>query len=184
MKNNNLIWIDLEMTGLNPSVHRIIEIATLVTDSNLNVISLGPVIAVHQNQQNISLMDKWNVRVHEKNGLIKRVKTSLYDERKAEAETIVFLKKWVPIKSSPMCGNSITQDRRFLFQYMPDLENYFHYRCIDVSTLKELVSRWNPVIFKRMKKKHTHTALQDIQESIKELNFYKKNFLLTDLCLK
>jgi oligoribonuclease len=155
MKTNrsNLIWIDLEMTGLNPKIHRIIEIATLITDINLNIVSEGPVIAIHQNKEHISLMDAWNIKTHKKNGLINRVKASLYDERQAEIKTIFFLKKWVPIQSSPICGNSVAQDRRFLFKYMPKLENYFHYRYIDVSTLKELVSRWHPKILRNIKKK-------------------------------
>lgn len=174
---NNLIWIDLEMTGLNPKIHRIIEIATLITDINLNIISEGPVIAIHQKKEHILSMDQWNTKIHTKNGLIKRIETSLYDEQRAEIETIFFLKKWVPIQSSPICGNSIAQDRRFLFQYMPKLENYFHYRYIDISTLKELAYRWNPKILKKFKKNNTHKALEDIRESIMELDFYKKHFL-------
>ncbi|QCO71112.1 oligoribonuclease [Buchnera aphidicola] len=176
INKKNLIWIDLEMTGLNPKIHRIIEIATLITDINLNIISEGPVIPIHQEKKQILLMDNWNKIIHKKNGLIKRVKKSLYDEKKAEFETILFLKKWVPIQSSPICGNSIAQDRRFLFQYMPKLENYFHYRYIDVSTIKELAYRWNPSTFNTFKKKNNHRALEDIRESVRELDFYKKNF--------
>ncbi|QIQ42181.1 MAG: oligoribonuclease [Buchnera aphidicola (Microlophium carnosum)] len=177
INKKNLIWIDLEMTGLDPKIHRIIEIATLITDVNLNIISEGPVIPIHQKKEQILLMDNWNTTIHKKNGLIERVEKSLYDEKKAEFETILFLKKWVPIQASPICGNSIAQDRRFLFQYMPTLERYFHYRYIDVSTLKELAFRWNPSIFNKFKKNNNHRALEDIRESIRELDFYKKNFL-------
>ncbi|QIE02242.1 oligoribonuclease [Buchnera aphidicola] len=178
MKNNQnyLIWIDLEMTGLNPKKHRIIEIATLITDNYLNVVAEGPVISIYQKEKYILCMDQWNIMTHTENGLIKRIKSSVYNEAMAEHKTITFLKKWVPMKSSPMCGNSITQDRRFLFQYMPKLESYFHYRNIDVSTLKELFYRWNPVILKNFKKQNTHRALEDIRESVLELNFYKNYF--------
>lgn len=176
INQNNLIWIDLEMTGLNPKIHRIIEIATLITDNLLNIIAEGPVISIYQKEKYMLRMDQWNTITHTKNRLITRVKNSIYNETKAELETIIFLKKWVPIQSSPMCGNSITQDRIFLRQYMPTLENYFHYRNIDVSTLKELVYRWNPKISKNFQKKNTHRALEDIRESILELNFYKNYF--------
>ncbi|QCI19082.1 oligoribonuclease [Buchnera aphidicola] len=172
--NQNLIWIDLEMTGLNPKIHRIIEIATLITDEKLNILAKGPVFAIHQREKHILLMNEWNKKTHTKTGLIERVKKSTYNESLAESETIFFLKKWVDIKSSPMCGNSVYQDRRFLNEYMPNLENYFHYRCIDVSTIKELVYRWYPKIKKFKTKKHT--ALNDIQESIMELHFYKETF--------
>ncbi|QCI21279.1 oligoribonuclease [Buchnera aphidicola (Hyperomyzus lactucae)] len=175
MHKKNLIWIDLEMTGLNPKIHRIIEIATLITDSNLNIIAEGPVIPIYQKKEYISLMNSWNIITHTKNGLIKRSNESLYDEKKAEIETILFLKKWTTIQSSPICGNSIAQDRRFLLEYMPNLESYFHYRCIDVSTLKELAQRWYPVIYNKLKKKNNHRALEDIRESIMELDFYRKN---------
>lgn len=172
----NLIWIDLEMTGLNPKIHRIIEIATLITDTNLNIISEGPIIPIHQKKEDILIMDSWNTMIHTKNGLIKRVENSLYNEHQAESETILFLKKWVPIQASPICGNSVGQDRRFLFKYMPKLENYFHYRCIDVSTVKELAIRWNPKTYNKFKKKNNHRALEDIYESVMELDFYRKNF--------
>lgn len=177
MNKNNLIWLDLEMTGLNPEIHRIIEISTLITDTNLNILSEGPVIAIHQKKSDILLMDEWNMKIHTKNGLINRVKSSQFNEYHAEIKTLNFFKKWIPRKLSPMCGNSIAQDRRFLFKYMPVLESYFHYRYIDVSTLKELVNRWNPSISKQFKKKNTHQALEDIRESIIELQFYKKHFL-------
>ncbi|QCI16218.1 oligoribonuclease [Buchnera aphidicola] len=175
INKKNLIWIDLEMTGLNPSIHRIIEIAILVTDINLKIIAEGPVIAIHQKREDILSMNSWNRLVHNNNGLIQRIKNSLYNEKKAEKEILFFLKKWVPIKSSPICGNSINQDRKFLFKYMPKLENYFHYRSIDVSTLKELVKRWYPIIYSKFRKKNHHKALEDIRESIIELDFYRKN---------
>lgn len=151
MNKKNLIWIDLEMTGLNPEIHRIIEIAILITDSQLNIILEGPVVAIHQKKKHITSMDVWNNNIHTQTGLIERVQKSKYNEIKAESKIVSFLKKTVPIHSSPMCGNSIYQDRIFLRKYMPILENYFHYRCIDVSTIKELVSRWHPVLKKKKK---------------------------------
>ncbi|MDY4317373.1 oligoribonuclease [Pectobacterium actinidiae] len=174
---NNLIWIDLEMTGLNPEHDRIIEIATLVTDANLNVLAEGPVMAVHQSDSQLALMDDWNVRTHGASGLTDRVKASTTDERAAELETLAFLQKWVPAGKSPICGNSIGQDRRFLFRYMPELEAYFHYRYLDVSTLKELARRWKPEILKGFKKQGTHQAMDDIRESLAELAYYRENFL-------
>lgn len=143
---NNLIWIDLEMTGLDPERDRIIEIATLVTDANLNILAEGPTIAVHQSDEQLALMDDWNVRTHTASGLVERVKASTMGDREAELATLEFLKQWVPAGKSPICGNSIGQDRRFLFKYMPELEAYFHYRYLDVSTLKELARRWKPEI--------------------------------------
>ncbi|ACT14768.1 oligoribonuclease [Pectobacterium aroidearum] len=174
---NNLIWIDLEMTGLNPERDRIIEIATLVTDANLNVLAEGPVLAVHQSDSQLALMDDWNVRTHGASGLTDRVKASTTDERAAELETLAFLQKWVPAGKSPICGNSIGQDRRFLFRYMPELEAYFHYRYLDVSTLKELARRWKPEILTGFKKQGTHQAMDDIRESLAELAYYRENFL-------
>ncbi|MFJ5506604.1 oligoribonuclease [Pectobacterium carotovorum] len=174
---NNLIWIDLEMTGLNPDHDRIIEIATLVTDANLNVLAEGPVMAVHQSDSQLALMDDWNVRTHGASGLTERVKASTTDERAAELETLAFLQKWVPAGKSPICGNSIGQDRRFLFRYMPELEAYFHYRYLDVSTLKELARRWKPEILTGFKKQGTHQAMDDIRESLAELAYYRENFL-------
>ncbi|GKW16922.1 MULTISPECIES: oligoribonuclease [Pectobacterium] len=174
---NNLIWIDLEMTGLNPEHDRIIEIATLVTDANLNVLAEGPVMAVHQSDSQLALMDDWNVRTHGASGLTDRVKASTTDERAAELETLAFLQKWVPAGKSPICGNSIGQDRRFLFRYMPELEAYFHYRYLDVSTLKELARRWKPEILTGFKKQGTHQAMDDIRESLAELAYYRENFL-------
>ncbi|MCL6351481.1 oligoribonuclease [Pectobacterium polaris] len=177
LDENNLIWIDLEMTGLNPDHDRIIEIATLVTDANLNVLAEGPVMAVHQSDSQLALMDDWNVRTHGASGLTERVKASTTDERAAELETLAFLQKWVPAGKSPICGNSIGQDRRFLFRYMPELEAYFHYRYLDVSTLKELARRWKPEILTGFKKQGTHQAMDDIRESLAELAYYRENFL-------
>ena len=173
----NLIWIDLEMTGLDPEVDRIIEIATLVTDANLNILAEGPVIAVHQSDEQLALMDEWNVRTHTGSGLVDRVKASTIDDATAAQKTIEFLQQWVPAGVSPICGNSVGQDRRFLFQYMPELEQYFHYRYLDVSTLKELARRWKPEILPGFKKQGTHQALDDIRESVAELAYYRENFI-------
>ncbi len=172
--NKNLIWIDLEMTGLNPDIDRILEIATLITDNNLNIIAEGPNIAIYQEEKYLNIMNKWNIKIHSKNGLIDRVKSSCICEFDAEKYTLNFLKKWVPKRVSPMCGNTVAQDRRFLFKYMPKLESYFHYRYIDVSTLKELMKRWNPRVFFNFNKKSIHNALFDIKESIYELLYYRK----------
>ncbi|MFB6421689.1 MAG: oligoribonuclease [Candidatus Malihini olakiniferum] len=174
---NNLIWIDLEMTGLNPKKDRIIEIATLVTDVNLNILSEGPTIAVHQSNAQLALMDDWNIHAHGASGLTERVKISTFDERAAEVETIAFLQKWVPAGKSPICGNSIGQDRHFLFRYMPALDAYFYYRYLDVSTLKELARRWKPEIIAGLKKQKTHQAMDDIHKSVAELAYYRKHFI-------
>lgn len=175
---NNLIWIDLEMTGLEPIRDVIIEIATIVTDKDLNVLAEGPVIAVHQSDTILSRMDDWCTRTHTGTGLVDRVKQSAYSERQAEAETIEFLKKYVPAGTSPMCGNSIGQDRRFICKYMPALGEFFHYRNIDVSTLKELARRWRPDL-PAYKKQGTHLAMDDIRESIGELKYFREHFLRT-----
>lgn len=177
VNENNLIWIDLEMTGLDPQRDRIIEIATLVTDANLNVLAEGPVLAVHQSDEQLALMDDWNVTTHTASGLVDRVKASQWDEDAAAAQTLAFLRQWVPAGKSPICGNSVGQDRRFLFRYMPALEEYFHYRYLDVSTLKELARRWKPEILAGFSKKNTHQALDDIRESVAELAYYREHFI-------
>lgn len=174
---NNLIWIDLEMTGLDPELNRIIEIATIVTDANLNILAEGPVFAIHQTDEHMALMDEWNTTTHTANGLVKRVKESSLDERTAELKTIEFLRQWVPEGCSPICGNSIGQDRRFLYRYMPELERYFHYRYLDVSTLKELARRWKPEVLAGFTKESTHQALDDIRDSIAELAYYREHFI-------
>ncbi|MDR0217714.1 MAG: oligoribonuclease [Enterobacteriaceae bacterium] len=174
---NNLIWIDLEMTGLDPERDRIIEIATIVTDAELNILAEGPVIAVHQSDEQLALMDDWNVRTHTASGLVERVKQSQSGDADAEKATIAFLEQWVPAGKSPICGNSIGQDRRFLFRYMPELEKYFHYRYLDVSTLKELARRWKPELLAGLSKKNSHQALDDIRESIAELAYYREHFI-------
>lgn len=173
----NLIWIDLEMTGLDPDKDVIIEMATIVTDSQLNILEEGPVIAVHQPEELLAGMDEWNTRQHGQSGLTQRVRESTISAAEAEVMTLAFLEKWVPKRSSPICGNSICQDRRFLYRHMPKLEGYFHYRNLDVSTLKELVARWAPQLRDGFKKGNTHLALDDIRESIAELRYYREHFI-------
>jgi len=175
--SQQLIWIDLEMTGLNPDSDLIIEIATVVTDKDLNILAQGPVLAVHQSDEALAAMDDWNQKHHGQSGLIDRVKASTIKESEAERLTIEFLKQWVPENTSPICGNSIGQDRRFLYRYMPKLEAYFHYRNIDVSTLKELAARWAPEVKNGFNKESTHQALDDIIESIEELRYYREHFI-------
>lgn len=175
---NNLIWIDLEMTGLNPEADRIIEVATIVTDSQLNVLAEGPVIAVHQADEIMNSMDEWNTRTHGKTGLTERVRKSRTVENEAEQQTIDFLKQYIGKNQSPMCGNSICQDRRFLARYMPELEAWFHYRNLDVSSIKELIKRWKPELLSGYSKKNTHQAMDDIRESIEELQYYRKHFIV------
>lgn len=174
---DNLIWIDLEMTGLDPGRDHIIEIATVVTDRELNLLAEGPTLAVHQSDAILGAMDDWNKEHHSASGLIARVKASRVNERQAEQATLAFLKAFVPGGSSPMCGNSICQDRRFLARWMPELEAYFHYRNLDVSTLKELCLRWAPHLAKGFTKSSTHVARQDIRDSINELKYYRANLL-------
>ncbi len=176
---NALIWIDLEMTGLNPDTDRIIEMAVIITDSNLNVVAEAPVIAVNQSQTLLDGMDEWNKRTHGGSGLIERVKSSRVTEAQAEREMLDFLGRYVPQKRSPMCGNSICQDRRFLARTMPALEAWFHYRNLDVSTLKELAVRWRPEVASGFVKRATHRALDDVRESIEELKYYRDHFLNT-----
>lgn len=174
---DNLIWIDLEMTGLNPEKERIIEMALIVTDSHLNTIAESPVLAIHQSDELLQAMDNWNTKQHNSSGLVARVKASKITEAEAEATMLEFLKKYVPAGKSPMCGNSVYQDRRFLTRYMPELEKYFHYRLIDVSTLKELAMRWAPRVYSGLQKESKHLALDDIRESIDELKYYREHLL-------
>ncbi|PKF50131.1 oligoribonuclease [Enterovibrio nigricans] len=171
--DKNLIWIDLEMTGLDPEVHKIIEIATVVTDAELNVLAEGPVIAIYQPDEELAKMDEWCTNTHTGSGLVDRVKASTISEEQAIKATILFLQKWVPAGVSPICGNSVGQDRRFLYKHMPDLERFFHYRTVDVSTIKELVRRWQPEVLNGFTKQGTHLALDDIRESIEELRYYR-----------
>src|SRR3954471_9553181 len=174
---NNLIWIDMEMTGLQPDSDRIIEMALLVTDPQLTVIAEAPVWVVHQPDEVLDAMDSWNKGTHGKSGLIEKVRASRLAEAEAERAALAFLAQHVPAGASPMCGNSICQDRRFLARWMPQLESYFHYRNLDVSTLKELVRRWKPEAMKGLAKEGKHQALADIYESIEELKFYRKNVM-------
>ncbi|HEY0584598.1 MAG TPA: oligoribonuclease [Pseudoduganella sp.] len=173
----NLVWVDMEMTGLEPETDRIIEVAMVVTDMHLNVLAEGPVLAIHQSDETLDKMDAWNKGTHGRSGLIDRVKASTVSEGQAEAELIAFMRQWVPNGKSPMCGNTIGQDRRFMVKYMPKLEAFFHYRNIDVSTLKELGRRWKPEMVAGFKKAQKHTALADIIESIEELKYYRENFI-------
>lgn len=175
-KKQTLIWIDLEMTGLIPETDRIIEIATLVTDGHLNVLAEGPVLAVKQSDAALAGMDDWNQRTHGQSGLIERVRNSLTGDAEAEAITLDFLREYSERGASPMCGNSICQDRRFLARYMPTLEAFFHYRNLDVSTVKELARRWAPDVLNSLNKRTTHQAMDDIKDSIAELRHYREHF--------
>jgi len=174
---NHLIWIDMEMSGLSPETDRILEVALVVTDTQLNVIAEGPVLVVHQGDEVLARMDDWNKSTHNKTGLIERVKASTLSEPEVEGRMIGFLAEHVPPKASPMCGNSVHQDRRFLVRYMPALEAYFMYRNLDVSTLKELARRWKPDLMAGLTKEGKHEALADIHESISELKYYREHFL-------
>ena len=176
ISDNNLVWVDMEMTGLIPEVDRVIEIATVVTDSHLNVLAEGPVIAIKQPEEALQAMDEWNTRTHSASGLVERVRSSAVSEQMASDMTLNFLTEWVPEGMTPMCGNSICQDRRFMARHMPDLEKYFHYRNLDVSTLKILAQRWRPDLTD-LAKQGAHQALVDIRESIEELRHYRTHFL-------
>ena len=176
--NNNLIWVDMEMTGLNPDTDRIIEVALVITDSQLNMVAEGPVLVVHQRNEILDGMDKWNQSTHAKSGLIDKVKASTLTEVEVETQMIEFLKLHLPSGISPMCGNSICQDRRFMVRSMPQLEAYFHYRNLDVSTLKELAKRWKPEIAANFSKDSKHEALADIYDSINELKHYRQHFIV------
>ncbi len=175
---SNLVWLDLEMTGLNPDIDKILEIATIVTDSNLHIIAEGPVFAIHQSEAVLSQMDEWCTTQHGRSGLSKRVLESCISESQAENAMLEFLKQHVKDGASPLCGNSIWQDRRFLARHMPLLERFFHYRLIDVSTLKELAIRWAPRIYGGFHKESTHLALNDVHDSIAELRYYREHFLV------
>ena len=177
---NNLVWLDLEMTGLVPERDRIIEIATVVTDQNLNVLAEGPSLAIHQPESVLDTMDEWCTNQHTGSGLVDRIRKSPLSVRQAELATLEFLQRWVTPGKSPMCGNSIGQDRRFLARYMPELEAFFHYRNLDVSALKELVTRWKPEIKNGFAKKGSHLALDDVKDSIAELAYYREHFIVTD----
>lgn len=174
----NLVWLDMEMTGLEPDTDRIIEIAVVVTNSNLDRLVEGPVLAIHQRDETLAKMDQWNQNTHGRSGLIDRVRASTVTEAEATEQIRTFLGNYVPPGKSPMCGNSICQDRRFMARWMPELERFFHYRNLDVSTLKELCRRWQPVTYKGFQKRAMHTALADIHESIDELRYYRKHFLV------
>ncbi|MEZ0245482.1 MAG: oligoribonuclease [Methylophilaceae bacterium] len=178
--NNNLIWIDMEMSGLLPDSDVILELAVVITDANLEILAESPVLVVHQSDAVLDGMDAWNKGTHGKSGLIDKVKASTLNEAAAEAQMIEFLKEWVPANKSPMCGNSICQDRRFMARYMPNLEDYFHYRNLDVSVFKELARRWKPKVYDGFKKASKHTALADIHESIEELKYYREHFIKLD----
>ena len=176
-KNLNLVWLDLEMTGLIPRSDRIIEIATLVTDPALNILAEGPVFAIKQPDEVLNAMDEWNQKHHGISGLIDRVKNSSIDEQEAERQTLEFLTQYSEKKASPLCGNSICQDRRFMANYMPELEAFFHYRNLDVSSIKELVRRWKPQIMEGFSKQSKHQAMDDIKDSVNELKYYREHFI-------
>ena len=172
--DDNLIWIDMEMTGLQPEVNRVIEVAAIITDKNLNILHEGPVIAIRQDRSVIDGMDAWNTETHTKSGLVKRVLESTVDEEEAAKRFVEVFRRFVPEGKSPMCGNTIGQDRRFMARWMPRLEDFFHYRSIDVSSVKELVRRWNPAIMSQYQKSSRHEALSDIYDSIAEMKFYRE----------
>jgi oligoribonuclease len=177
---SHLVWVDMEMSGLEPDRDRILEVAMVVTDKDLNLIAEGPVLVVHQSDAVLDAMDNWNKGTHGKSGLVDKVKASTLGDAEVEAQMLAFMKQHVPARTTPMCGNSICQDRRFMVRYMPALEAYFHYRNLDVSTLKELAKRWKPGIMEGFKKQNNHTALADIVESIEELKYYREHFIRVD----
>lgn len=178
--SNNLIWLDMEMSGLQPDSDRILELAVVITDANLNTLAESPVLVVHQSDAVLDGMDAWNKGTHGRSGLIDKVKSSKLDEAAASLQMIDFIKQYVPAGKSPMCGNSICQDRRFMARYMADLEAYFHYRNLDVSVFKELARRWKPTVYSGFKKASKHEALADIYESIDELKYYREHFIKLD----
>lgn len=175
--DQNLVWIDCEMSGLDPERERLLEIAVVVTGPNLTPRLEGPVLVIHQDDEVLDGMDSWNKGTHGRSGLVDKVRSSRLSEAQAEALLLDFIGRYVPAKTSPMCGNTISQDRRFLVRYMPQLEAFFHYRCLDVSTLKELARRWRPEVYSAFKKQQRHTALADVHESIDELEHYRQHFL-------
>ncbi len=177
LNESYLVWLDMEMTGLDPEKERIIEVAVVVTDAQLEVVAEGPVLVVHQSDELLDGMDAWNKGTHGRSGLIDKVKASTLSEEQAEEQLLAFLSQYVPAGKTPLCGNTISQDRRFMFRYMPRLEAFFHYRNLDVSTLKELCRRWKPDVYKGFQKKSKHEALADIYESIDELKYYREHFL-------
>jgi oligoribonuclease len=174
---NNLVWVDMEMSGLNPDTDRVLEIAAVVTDSQLEVLAEGPVVVVHQSERVLAAMDSWNTATHRRSGLTERVRASPIDEVEAQRQVLDFVQTLVPAGKSPMCGNSICQDRRFMARWLPQLEAYFHYRNVDVSTLKELARRWKPDVYRSFEKKSRHEALADIYESIDEMRHYRQHFI-------
>lgn len=175
---NNLVWVDMEMSGLNPDTDRVLEIAVIVTDSQLEVLAEGPVVVLHQSERVLAAMDAWNTATHARSGLVERVRASRTDEEAAQRQVLDFLQTLVPPGKSPLCGNSICQDRRFMARWLPQLEAYFHYRNLDVSTLKELARRWKPEVYRAFEKKSRHEALADIYESIDEMRHYRRHFIL------
>ncbi len=174
---NNLCWLDMEMTGLYPETDKIIEVAMIITDQDLNVLAQSEVYAIHQSDEVLNAMDEWNTATHGRTGLTQRVRESSYTEAEVEQKLLDFMAEWIPEKATPMCGNTIHQDRRFMVRYMPRLEAYFHYRNLDVSTLKELAKRWHPTMAKGVVKRGSHQALDDILESIEEMRYYREHFL-------
>lgn len=179
--HNSLVWMDLEMTGLDPEKDRIIEMATIITDRDLNVVEQGPVIVIHQDKELIAGMDEWNTRTHTRSGLVDKVRVSRVTEREAEIETLDFIQRHTLKNRAPLCGNSICQDRRFLYKYMPELSEWLHYRNVDVSSFKEVAKHWSPSILDGFEKRASHQALEDIKESIEELKYYRNNLIRLDM---